>query len=379
MSDLSDYDYDLPPELVAQEPLPHRDDSRLLVVRRSTGTWEHRDFREVGRWLGPGDLLVLNETRVFPARLRARRASGGKVEVFLLRPEATVEQAAEGSVEKDPAKAGSTWEVLARPARALDPGRECTLEAEPVTVRSLGRRDDRVLVELRRDGRPLSGAEAIQLCERVGEVPLPPYVRRAAGERRRSDDRERYQTVYARNVGAVAAPTAGLHFTPEILESLRAAGADVVRVTLHVGHGTFKPLTEAVFRSTRLHEEDVEIDAEAGRRILEARSLGRRIVAIGTTSLRAIECFLASGDQTSGLTSGPASGPPFRKRTDLFVKPGHEFLGTGALLTNFHLPRSSLLLLACAFAGRDLILAAYADAIRERYRFYSYGDAMLIL
>lgn len=350
MDALSDYDYELPPDLIAQAPAERRDASRLLVLERRTGRIEHRVFRDILGCLRRDDVLVLNETKVFPARLRARRPSGRAVEILLLAPD-------EGD---------GSWSALARPARLLRPGAELALGAG-AAARAVRRERDRVVVEIRRAGRKLDPDRVVRLCEEIGEVPLPPYVRREEGRGRDPLDLERYQTVYARRVGSVAAPTAGLHFTEDILGEIQAAGIGVVRVTLHVSYGTFKPLDEETFRAASLHEEEVEVDPEAGRAILDAVRAGRRIVAVGTTSVRAVETFLASG------------GASYRGRTGLFIKPGYRFLGAGALLTNFHLPRSSLLLLVSAFAGRDLVLRAYREAVRERYRFYSYGDAMLIL
>jgi len=223
-----------------------------------------------------------------------------------------------------------------------------------------------VVVELRRGEAVLDLPEVFQVCERAGETPLPPYIHREEGDRRNPLDRERYQTVYARQLGAVAAPTAGLHFTEETLRAVRDAGAALVTITLHVGHGTFKPLTGEAYARSSLHPEWVSVEEEAGREILKARKEGRRVISVGTTTVRAIESFLSAGRL------------PFQGRTDIFIKPGYTFRGVDALITNFHLPRSSLLCLVCAFAGRELILQAYEAAIRESYRFYSYGDAMLI-
>jgi S-adenosylmethionine:tRNA ribosyltransferase-isomerase len=246
-------------------------------------------------------------------------------------------------------------------------GKKASVASEGVTVRPVGREDDKVVVELRRGEKVLDPPEVFQVCERAGETPLPPYIHRKEGERRSPLDRERYQTVYARQPGAVAAPTAGLHFTEEILRAVGNAGASIVTVTLHVGHGTFKPLTGEAYARSSLHPEWFSVEAEAGRKILQARKEGRRVISVGTTTLRAIESFLSTGR------------PSFQGKTEIFIKPGYTFRGVDALITNFHLPRSSLLCLVSAFAGRELILQAYEAAIREGYRFYSYGDAMLIL
>ncbi|MBI4600976.1 MAG: tRNA preQ1(34) S-adenosylmethionine ribosyltransferase-isomerase QueA [Planctomycetes bacterium] len=350
--DLEAYAYDLPERLIAQRPPERRGDSRLLVLERRTGRREHRTFRDLPSYLRPGDLLVVNETRVFPARLRTRRETGGKVEVLLLE-----------------CLEGGAWEALARPTRALVPGEELKLEAEEAAgaaLRVLRREAEKVAVEVLEAGRLLGPPEALALCERAGETPLPPYLRRAPGQGRDPADRDRYQTVFARNPGAAAAPTAGLHFTEEILEEVRRAGATVAPVTLHVGLGTFKPLTPDALRAPTLHAEQVEVSPPAAAEILGARAAGRRTIAVGTTSVRAIESLIARG-------------APGRWRTDLFIKPGYPFRGTDALVTNFHLPRSSLLVLVSAFAGRELVLETYREAVREGYRFYSFGDAMLVL
>ena len=356
-SRLSDFRYPDDRVEIAQTPAGRRDEARLLVLDRSSGRIEHRVFREIPAILRAGDLVVLNDTRVFPARLRARRESGGRVEVLL------VENLKAGS------EPSTWWNVVGRPAKALAPGAVLRLEDDDaVTVTSHARDAGGWRVEFCRDGEALRPEEVHALCERLGEVPLPPYIRRATREERHAPvDRRRYQTVYASRTGAVAAPTAGLHFTEEVLAGIESAGIDVVRVTLHVGLGTFQPLTEASFAGDTLHEERFEIAGEAGARIREATRRGRRIVAVGTTSVRALESF----DDEADL--------PYRARTNIFIKPGHRFRRAGALITNFHLPESSTLVLACAFAGRETLFTAYAEAIREGYRFYSYGDTMLIV
>jgi len=352
---LEDFDFELPPELIAQAPPPERGGSRLLVLERTTGLRRHLWFQDLPSLLRPGDLLVLNETRVFPARLRARRATGARIEVLLLAP----------------AGEGPEWTALVRPARKLAIGEWTALDPPEASggahVVARKREGERTIVELMRQGRPLPPSEVLALCEEVGETPLPPYIQRSAEQRKSPLDRERYQTVYARVPGSAAAPTAGLHFTPEILESAQRIGVDVARVSLHVGLGTFQPLTEQSFESERLHAEEVSVSEDAGRKIARARARGGRVVAVGTTSVRAIESYCRAGT------------PSYRGWTDLFLRPGSEFLGVDALVTNFHLPRSSLLVLVSAFAGRELVLAAYREAIAQRYRFYSYGDAMLIL
>jgi S-adenosylmethionine:tRNA ribosyltransferase-isomerase len=354
--ELAEFDYDLPAELIAQAPPAERDGSRMLVVDRARGGWEDRRFLELPSFTGSGDCLVLNDSRVFPARLFGRRAGvharpvgrgnpkrgeylTGVVEVLLLRP-----------VEAG----GRTWQALVHPGRKMQTGEKVLfdegLEAEVVGRGEFGERT------LRFGG----DGNLYEVFERIGHVPLPPYIKRTDA----AADRERYQTVYARESGSAAAPTAGLHFTPRVLDECRARGAEIASVTLDVGLGTFQPLRTTHVEEIHLHAERFRITAENAAHMAAAR----RRVAVGTTSVRAIESAMRSG----GLRE--MSG-----ETDLFVSPGFEFRATGAMLTNFHLPRSSLLLLVCAFAGRDLALAAYRHAVAERYRFYSYGDAMLIL
>ena len=330
---LADFDYPLPPELIAQQPLEHRAASRMLVVDRKSGAWEDRVFRDLPAYLDPGDCLVLNDSRVFPSRLYGRREHGeGRVEVFLTR-----------QISPDEL----TWEALVRPGRKMRTGERVVI-SEELTAEILGRgpMGERI-VRLRPRG------DLFAILDRVGHVPLPPYIRRPDT----AADRDRYQTVFARERGSVAAPTAGLHFTPEILEACRAAGAAIATVTLHVGLGTFQPLHEEVIENAQLHAERFTVSQETVR----AMDAATRVVAVGTTSVRAIE--------------SPASGG----ETNLFIYPGFRFRRTGALLTNFHLPQSSLLVLVCAFAGTDLTLAAYRYAVERRYRFFSYGDCMLIV
>ena len=353
MVELAEFDYHLPPELIAQQPLADRAASRMLVVHRDEGRWEDRGFRELASFLDAGDCLVLNDSRVFPARLLGRREGmlslpigahnpkrreylSGEAEVFLLR-----------AVSAD----GRDWEALVRPGRKMPVGERVSfsdgLEAEIIERGEFGRRT------VRFHGPQDLFAE----FEKIGHVPLPPYIKRPD----EVADRERYQTVYAREKGSVAAPTAGLHFTPEVLDQCRARGAEIAHVTLHVGLGTFQPLHTERVEEGRLHSERYCVTEQNAARIRAAR----RVVAVGTTSVRTVESLWRSG-----ATSG---------ETDIFIYPGFEFRRVGALLTNFHLPRTSLLLLVCAFAGRDLALAAYRHAVDQRYRFYSYGDCMLVL
>jgi S-adenosylmethionine:tRNA ribosyltransferase-isomerase len=356
---LADYDYELPPERIAQEPAARRDDSRLLVLRRESGVFEHRRFGEIADLLEAGDVLALNDTRVIPARLRARKETGGRVEVLLLEP------ASAGDAEES----HGAWRVLLRPGKAARaPAALRLLERPEVTLRTLGRDGEVVTVLFEREGERLRAHQVFELCDQVGETPLPPYIHREPGAGRRPEDRERYQTVFARAPGSAAAPTAGLHFTANLLATLESRGVERVPITLHVGIDTFRPLSEETLRAGELHGERVSIAEAAAQRLIEARTEGRRIVAVGTTTARALESFAAAGCPL-----------PYRARTRLFIRPPYRFSLLGGLLTNFHLPRSSLLLLVCAFAGRDRVLAAYAEAISLGYRFYSYGDAMLIL
>ena len=330
---LSDFDYHLPEELIAQEPLPDRAASRMLVVIRATGSLEDRAFREFPSFLNPGDCLVLNDSRVFPSRLYGHREGhSGRVEVFL-----THQESADGL----------RWNALVRPGRKMRSGERIVVSDE-LTVEILGRGEyGERTVKLSPEG------DVFDVLERAGHVPLPPYIRRPDT----SVDRERYQTVFARERGSVAAPTAGLHFTPEILDACRAARASIARVTLHVGLGTFQPLHTEIIEEVKLHSESFVVPQET----VAALDAAVRVVAVGTTSVRAIE------------------SDPSRANTELFISPGFRFRRTGAMLTNFHLPKSSLLVLVAAFAGRDLALSAYRHAAEARYRFFSYGDCMLIL
>jgi S-adenosylmethionine:tRNA ribosyltransferase-isomerase len=338
--DLAEFDYTLPEELIAQTPLADRAASRMLVVDRGRGSWEDRQFRDLPAFLRPGDCLVLNDSRVFPARLFGHRTGRtGAAEVLLLRP---VDSAAR------------EWEALVRPGKKMRVGERVRfaggLEAEVVARREFGERTLRFHTE----------RDVYEEFEKIGHVPLPPYIKR----RDEAADRERYQTVFAREKGSAAAPTAGLHFTPEVLDGCRARGVEIAFVTLHVGLGTFQPIHGDRVEGHRLHSEHYHIRADNAARMTAAR----RLVAVGTTSVRTIESAMRGG----GLREAVGE-------TDLFIYPGFEFRVTGAMLTNFHLPRTSLVLLVCAFGGKDLALAAYRHAVERRYRFYSYGDCMLII
>jgi S-adenosylmethionine:tRNA ribosyltransferase-isomerase len=353
----SDFSYDLPPELIAQAPLADRSAARLLVLRRGDGTVRHHTVRDLPDLLDPGDLLVVNDTRVLPARLFGRRPSGGRTEFLLLNrlhPEAG----------GDPA----LWVALARPARRLPAGTRVALlprgaDQPPLAgpgaevVRPLG--EGRVELRLEVS----TGEELAALLEGYGQVPLPPYIHTPLA------DAERYQTVYARREGAVAAPTAGLHFTPELFAALERRGIGRAAVTLHVGLGTFRPVTVDDPGDHPMHAEWFELTPETVEAIQAARARGRRVVAVGTTVVRVLESQ-AVGDGTLRAGSG---------WTELYVLPGWRFRAVDALWTNFHLPRSTLLMLVSAFAGRDAVLGAYRAAVAERYRFFSFGDAMLIL
>jgi S-adenosylmethionine:tRNA ribosyltransferase-isomerase len=330
--DLSDFDYYLPEGSIAQQPLADRAGSRMLVLHRHKQMWEDRLFRDLPLFLSPGDCLVLNISRVFPSRLLGHRAGdkvSGAVEVLLLRP-----------VSPD----AKTWEALVRPGRKMRSGERIRfdggIEAQILARSQFGERTLRFDTE----------GDVYEMLNKIGHMPLPPYIKRPDT----AEDRERYQTIFARETGSVAAPTAGLHFTPEILAECRKAGATIAEVVLHVGLGTFQPV-----RGDTLHSERFEVSVEAVERLRAAD----RVLCVGTTSVRAVESLMLG-----------KSG-----ETDLFIRPGFEFRRTGAMLTNFHLPQSSLLMLVCAFAGREFVLSAYQHAVEAGYRFFSYGDCMLIV
>ncbi len=349
---LEDLDYDLPPELVAQHPADPRDSSRLLIWDRQASLLADRRFSDLPALLRPGDVLVRNDTRVFPARAFFRRATGGRIEALFLRPAGAAGPAG-------PEAASGVWEVLLR-------GRP--RPGETLTSEALGDAWPLVCREPLGDGRwtVTSGAsrDVFDLLEEAGVTPLPPYIREEL------DDPGRYQTVYARVRGSSAAPTAGLHFTPELDAALASAGVTIESVTLHVGLGTFKPLQEDGLASAELHAEVYELQADVWSRLLGARADGRRVVAVGTTSLRVLEHVAAAA------LTGEA---PLCGETRLFIRPGHEFLAVDGLVTNFHLPRTSLLALVMAFCGVEQTRHLYAHAVERRYRFYSFGDAMLAL
>jgi S-adenosylmethionine:tRNA ribosyltransferase-isomerase len=336
-----EFDYDLPKELIAQDPVEPRDASRLMVVDRKTGLIEHKIFRDVQDYLRAGDCLVINNTRVIPARLKGEKAhTGGKVEIFLL-----------AEVEKN------LWEALVKPGRRLQPGAEVVFG------------DGRLIAKIEKR---LAGGERLvsfsyegdfdELIDELGNVPLPPYITKPL------DTMDRYQTIYAQERGSVAAPTAGLHFTPQLMKRIDEQGITNVAVTLRVGIDTFRPVREEILEDHKMHSELYSVTPDAAAVINEAKQRGDRIVAVGTTSVRVLE----SAGRNGTLEAGTGS-------TSLFIYPGYEFRMVDTMITNFHLPKSTLLMMVAAFAGKDLIMKAYAEAVKERYRFFSFGDAMLIL
>jgi S-adenosylmethionine:tRNA ribosyltransferase-isomerase len=359
---VSDFDYALSAERIAQSPSEPRDAARLLVHDRAADSTQHANVRSLPDLLAPGDLLVVNDTRVRSTRLLGRRSSGGAVEFLLL------ERLAPG-----------VWRSLAQPAARLRPGEIVACENGAVHVRMLERperADDATGESVPGEWRVelVGTAEAdgadLELLERTGRAPLPPYIRRERdGDPRTALDRERYQTVFAREHGAVAAPTAGLHFTAELLARLAQRGVELARVTLHVGEGTFKPVVADDPRDHRMHAERYELSPQTAEAVARCRARGRRVIAVGTTSVRTLEtCADAAGTVREGAGE-----------TALFITPGYRFRAVDALLTNFHLPRSTLLMLVSAFAGRERVLRLYGEAAALGYRFYSYGDAMLLL
>jgi S-adenosylmethionine:tRNA ribosyltransferase-isomerase len=353
--DVADFDFVLPDELIAQEPPVTRGESRLLYLGRTSGAVEHATFSAVGNYLRPGDLLVVNNTKVFPARLLGHRVpSGGAVEALLLGPAAD-----------DVAGGGGAWYALVHPGQKLKPGARVLFErggahlhGEILGRHFFGRRTIRLWTD--------DDSDITHAVDRIGHIPLPPYIKRED----RPSDRDRYQTVYARERGSVAAPTAGLHFTSELLEALAVCGVERAEVTLHVGYGTFKPVRAERIEDHVVDAERYTVSPDTAAAITRARRERRRVIAVGTTTVRTLESLVISD---SGAVEG-ASG-----ETTLFIRPGHEFQIVNGMITNFHLPQSSLLMLVAAFAGRERVLAAYREAVARRYRFYSYGDAMLII
>lgn len=346
----SDFDYDLPEDRIARHPLPRRDESRLLVLDRSEGSLRDLGFRDLADLVPPGDALVLNDSRVFPARLRGRKPTGAAAEILLLEP---ARGAANGAGD------ARVWRALVRPGGKLKPGRRVVIGKGFEVAILDSTPDGGRIVRLEGEGDPWT------LIERHGEMPIPPYL----GREPEPEDRERYQTVYAEHTGSVAAPTAGLHFTSGLLERLEARGVVIVRLTLHVGIGTFRPVETERPEGHRLHAERYEVPPGAAERLNQVRSAGGSIWAVGTTSTRTLES-VAGEDGRIAAGSG---------ETRLFIHPPYRFRAVDHLITNFHLPRSSLLMLVSALAGRERVLAAYRHAIEAGYRFYSYGDAMVVL
>ena len=337
----SDYYYELPPELIAQDPLEDRSASRLMVLDKKTGAVSHHVFREITSFLNPGDCLVLNNTRVIPARLMGvREETGGAVEVLLLKR-----------------RAGDVWECLVKPGKKARPGTRLVfgdglLHAQVEEVVEDGNR----LIRFFYDG------IWEEVLDRLGEMPLPPYITH------KLQDKNRYQTVYAKFDGSAAAPTAGLHFTPELLEQIQDMGVDLAYVTLHVGLGTFRPVKVENVKEHHMHSEYYQVSAEAAQKINRAKESGHRVICVGTTSCRTVE---SASDENGHLEE-------CCDNTDIFIYPGYRFKVLDALITNFHLPESTLVMLVSALAGREHVLAAYEEAVKERYRFFSFGDAMLI-
>ncbi|MBZ0159873.1 MAG: S-adenosylmethionine:tRNA ribosyltransferase-isomerase [bacterium] len=372
----ADFDYTLPPDLIAQAPSPERDQSRLLVLDRNTGVLQHRIFRDLPEHLLPGDLLVINEAKVIPARLFGRSERRHLIEVLLL-----------CGVDADPDlkhTGTSCWEALIKPSRQVRVGDRLTLAEETMTAEVIEKRGEgRHLLKLVHDG------SLTDLLSRFGQMPVPPYIKRQGGGWRVEGgengsvtalpptpdtlhpvlvDRERYQTVYAKHEGAIAAPTAGLHFTPQLIEALTRQNVAVTPITLYVGPGTFRPVRVEEVSTHRMEPERYIVPERTALAVKAARREGRRVIAVGTTTVRALEHAAVGGEMRSGAGV-----------TDLFIYPGYRYTCVDALITNFHLPRSTLLMLVSAFAGRQAIMAAYREAIALRYRFYSYGDAMLIV
>lgn len=346
-----DFDYQLPPKCIAQTPLEPRDSSRLLVLHRTTGRLEHRGFPDILEFLRPGDVMVFNRSRVIPGRLLGHRDdTGGKVELLLLR------------------RGGpGTWLALAKPGRRLRPGVKVVVE--PRVPSPGGGPKERTIIEIlasHLDGIKTVGVVSDEEIAALGEVPLPPYIHQPLM------DPERYQTVFATAPGSAAAPTAGLHFTERLMEGLRTAGVELAFVTLHVGLDTFRPVQHEDPAKHEIHTEHFELGDDAAEALNRARDRGSRVVAVGTTVVRVLE-------QAALLAGGEGSLAPVSGQAGLFILPGHEFRVVDALITNFHLPRSSLLMLVSAFAGRERVLEAYREAVEREYRFYSFGDAMLLL
>jgi len=338
-----EFDYPLPPSLIAQYPSPKRGETSLMVLQRQTGVIEHRTFREITQYFNPGDLLVMNNTRVLPARLIGKKETGGKVEILLI----PSWNGAEGS-----------WEALIKGSRKVSRGArvhfEQGFEGEVLEMKG-GKGKVRFTCQ----------AEVMDILQRIGHTPLPPYIKRED----EPSDRERYQTIFAERDGSIAAPTAGLHFTHSLLQSLQEKGVRTAKITLHIGIGTFIPIKTPTVEDHRMEAEWIEISEDTAKEIEETKTRGGKVIAIGTTTTRALESF---SDEIGGVRAG-------KGMTSLFIHPPYRFRVIDGLITNFHLPQSTLIMLVSAFAGRDLLMEAYRQAVNRKYQFYSYGDAMLIL
>lgn len=354
---VSDFDYDLPPELIAQQPLEERDASRMLVVPLPEGPLEHRHVRDLPNFLARGDLLVFNDSRVIPARLFGARGNGEKLEVLVVEPQAS------GS---------NRWRCLLKRARRMRDGEQIFFGMQ-ATAKVCGREEIYLILEFPRNTLELA-------MKHHGVPPLPPYIERDGFTAYTENDRDRYQTVYADVPGSAAAPTAGLHFSHDLLEQLTANGIERAHVTLHVGIDTFTPVREDVVENHRMHGERVTITREHAERIAQALNSGRRVIAVGTTSARALESAVVAAETgTPSIPAGKIGIAYGSWTTEIFILPGYRFQTISGMLTNFHQPKSTLLMMVSAFAGRDRIRTCYDEAIRERYRFFSYGDCMLIL
>ena len=341
---ITDFDFELPDHLIAQEPLENRAQSRMLAVDRADGSYADEHFYNFPRFLKKGDVIVLNNTKVFPARLFGKSETGAKIELFLVRETAT-----------------GVWETLARPARRLKIGKKIDF-GENLTAEVLEKSEEgRVFVKFETSG------DFEEILERIGKTPLPPYIKRAADDF--DKDRARYQTIFARERGAIAAPTAGLHFTPEILEEIKSAGVQIAEITLHVGYGTFEPVRVSDLSEHRVMPENYEISAETAEILNQAKAENRRLIAIGTTTTRTLETAVSKHGKFAAE----------KNLADLTITPRYKFKAIDGLLTNFHLPQSSLLVLVSTFGGHELIMDSYKHAVAENYRFYSYGDCMFIV
>jgi S-adenosylmethionine:tRNA ribosyltransferase-isomerase len=365
-----DFDFLLPEELIAQYPLEERDASRLLVLSKDTGKVEHSRFLDLHTYLRPGDLLILNDTKVMAARLFGTKESGGAVELLLIKK---IEEESQDITEDG--RVSSVWLSMVRSSKALKPGAKVSFDGG-IKATIIDREGEYYRLSL---SCPIKDGERVEdLLDRVAFMPLPPYIKREAetegkGETKpetRVDDKLRYQTIYARETGAVAAPTAGLHFTPEVFSLLKAKGVEVEYITLHTGPGTFKPVRAKELSEHKMHSEEYSISEAVFSKVIKAKKEGRRVIAVGSTSMRTLESAVSGGSSIDE--------PTLTGQTDIFIYPGYSFKIVDAVVTNFHLPRSTLIMLVSAFSSKEMIFKAYEEAIKERYRFFSYGDCMLI-